>query len=232
MTWVQIDDAMDEHPKILALSHAAFRAHIEALCFANRRLTDGFVPHTIGRRRGKRAADELVTAGVWEPADGGYRIHDYGDYQLSRDEVLELRAKRSEAGRAGARARWGGDGKPHPNRMASAIATQRQNDAPNPQSQSKQPVLGQSSSTTSPAIDHQIRNGTGLDPGVAESILDLVKQLPDATDGTIGRLVTLAKRGAQQADFHDARAGVAATKSRHPSRVACTIVANRLKERA
>lgn len=75
-----------------------------------------------------------------------------------------------------------------------------------------------------PEIDHQIRNGSGLTEATQAAILELVERLPDATDGTVGRLVKLAKRGAGPAAFHDARQGVAATQSRHPSRVACQIV--------
>lgn len=105
MTWVRLDDSMTEHPKVANLSHAAFRMHIEGLCYSARTLSDGFIPAGIARRLllsgARRAGAELVAAGVWDAVDGGYAIHDFLEYQPSRLQVLELREKRSEAGRKG-----------------------------------------------------------------------------------------------------------------------------------
>lgn len=46
----------------------------------------------------------LVQVGLWEEVEGGYRVHDYSDYQPSKDEVLALRRVRAEAGSKGGRA--------------------------------------------------------------------------------------------------------------------------------
>ena len=43
----------------------------------------------------------LVEAGLWEEVPGGYRVHDYLDYQPSKDEVITEREKKREAGRKG-----------------------------------------------------------------------------------------------------------------------------------
>lgn len=43
----------------------------------------------------------LVEAGLWEHAPGGYRIHDYTDFQPTRAEVESERAAKQAAGRAG-----------------------------------------------------------------------------------------------------------------------------------
>jgi hypothetical protein len=40
--------------------------------------------------------DMLVDAGIWEQVPGGYRIHDYADFQPSKAEVLEERARSAE----------------------------------------------------------------------------------------------------------------------------------------
>jgi hypothetical protein len=232
MTWVQIDDAMADHPKIMQLSHGAFRVQVEGLCYANRNLTDGFVPRLFAHRHGKRFAVELVTSGVWEQTDGGYQIHDFHDYQPTKAEVLELREKRAQAGRLGAQSRWRDKAKPMASAIAPAIANGWQNDAPIPTPPAVNPFLGQSSTPTTQAIDHQIKNGTNLTPSLQGAILDLAHSLPDATDKTVGRLINLAKRGAQQADFHDARAAVAECHPQHPSSYACTVINNRMKERS
>lgn len=115
MTWVNLDDQFPEHPKIDKLSDAAFRLHVAAICYANRHLTDGYldaarIPRLVPKHQ-KRFVTELVNADLWETVDGGYQIHDYLDWNKSRDEVETAQAKlskvRAEAGRKGARARWG-----------------------------------------------------------------------------------------------------------------------------
>ena len=51
---------MDEHPKIIGLSDAAFRAIIEGTFYARRMLTDGFLDERVVLRRwGQGVADEL-----------------------------------------------------------------------------------------------------------------------------------------------------------------------------
>lgn len=230
MTWVRIEDGMVEHPKIAGLSDRAFRLHVEAICYSTRMLTDGEISVGIARRLGTpKSVKELVTAGAWdELVDGGYQIHDYLDYQLSREEVETLREQKAAAGRAGAKARWG-DGKRHSTSHSSRHGTRDGKTMPQSQSQSQEEQdLGQSL-VVAPEIDHRIRNGSNLTDATRAAILDLVAQLPDATDGTVGRLVKLAKRGAGPAAFHDARQGIATTSPRHPSRVACRIVEEHLE---
>lgn len=115
MAWVYLDDQFTEHPKIDTLSDGAFRIHVAAICYANRHLTDGYLEaariQRLVPKYQKRFVTELVNAGLWEPAGGGYQIHDYLDWNKSREEVETAQAKlskvRAEAGRKGARARWG-----------------------------------------------------------------------------------------------------------------------------
>lgn len=141
MTWVRLDDTMPEHAKIAGLSNAAFRLHIEGLCYCARNLSDGAIPRTISKRMSTpRAASELVNAGVWRATESGYEIHDYTQYQPTREEVLDRRQKRAEAGRRGAEARWRGDGKPdgkphskpHGKTDAVAMANQMAKPCPDP----------------------------------------------------------------------------------------------------
>lgn len=110
MTWVRLDDGFPTHPKVLALSDRAFRAHVMGLCYASQHHTDGFV------QKGyvpDRAAAELVEGGLWEPIVGreGFQIHDFLTYNLSRSEWQALSQKRSKAGSKGAARRWQGDSK-------------------------------------------------------------------------------------------------------------------------
>jgi hypothetical protein len=115
MPFVNLDDQMPDNPKIIVLSDAAFRLQVSGLAYCNRHLTDGFlpvaaVPQLVPRFK-KAALTELMHGRIWIPADGGYRIHDYLDWNRSKEQVTEdrerLRKVRSEAGKKGAQARWG-----------------------------------------------------------------------------------------------------------------------------
>lgn len=108
MSWVRIDDQGPEHPKFLALGPsrvACTGLWLIALTYANRYLTDGFVP-AVALPTGTAALQKrLVSVGLWESVPGGFAIHDYLDYQPSRKVVEDRRAHlheiRSEAGRVG-----------------------------------------------------------------------------------------------------------------------------------
>lgn len=43
----------------------------------------------------------LLEVGIWDQVEGGYAIHDYSEYQPTRDVVLEERAQKQRAGRLG-----------------------------------------------------------------------------------------------------------------------------------
>jgi len=45
--------------------------------------------------------DRLVAIGLWDQVPGGYRIHDYSDYQPTKAEVISRRDQKAEAGRVG-----------------------------------------------------------------------------------------------------------------------------------
>lgn len=106
---MRLDDQFTEHPKVVEAGPLAAWLYVCGLTYCARQLTDGFIPAAQLPRLtsgpvGKLAA-RLVAVGLWEPADGGYRVHDYLDYQPSRDEVEEARQQvssaRSAAGRLG-----------------------------------------------------------------------------------------------------------------------------------
>lgn len=96
MTWVRLDDQFPDHPKVLEAGPAAAWLYICGLSYASRYLTDGFIPAVQVRRLAdmdgaEEAAERLVTVGLWAPADDGYQIHDYLDYQQSATKVREER---------------------------------------------------------------------------------------------------------------------------------------------
>ena len=106
MTWIKLDQGFPEHPKVIDAGPLAAWLHVRALGYCNRNLTDGAISHAIARelapgKRGQALVRRLVAAGLWEMTRTGYAIHDFLEYQPSRADVLDLRAKKAEAGRAG-----------------------------------------------------------------------------------------------------------------------------------
>jgi hypothetical protein len=119
MGWVRIDDGFADHPKIARVGPFGTWMQIQALCYANKNLTDGFIPFAVARgfmARADRIDGEgriwttgefsgvvghdpddtdwpelLVEVGIWEPRPGGYQIHDYPEYQLTKAEILAIR---------------------------------------------------------------------------------------------------------------------------------------------
>lgn len=113
MPYLNLDDNYPYHPKIEALSDAAYRLHGSVMFYAARFKLDGYL--TAGQlqarlRWSKRTEDELVVAELMHrpgdycesktcPADDGsrYRLHDFLQWNKSRawwDEEREKAAKR------------------------------------------------------------------------------------------------------------------------------------------
>ena len=109
MAWAKLDDGMPTHPKVIAAGAVAFALDVAAICYANKHLTDGHIPtHSLpavlpGLPSPKRHAAKLVEVGRWEAVDGGWRIHDYHDFQPTAEHQREVSKKRADAGRRGGR---------------------------------------------------------------------------------------------------------------------------------
>lgn len=96
MPWVRLDDQFTDHPKIAEVGPLASWLYVCGLCYSARMLTDGFIPR--GQVRKLADVDDvaplvtaLVISGLWEECDGGYRIHDYHDYNPTAEKVKEQR---------------------------------------------------------------------------------------------------------------------------------------------
>jgi hypothetical protein len=106
MPWIKVDDQIAHHPKFMAAGAAASWLWVCGQSYCARYLTDGFVPEsalpTLGNVTNPKAhAQTLVRVGLWEPTEGGYRVHDYLQFQPSRADVEERRRQRANAGRKG-----------------------------------------------------------------------------------------------------------------------------------
>ena len=109
MAWAKLDDGMPTHPKVMAAGPMAFALDVAAICYSNKHLTDGFIAtHALpavlpGMSAPKRHADKLVEVGRWDQVDGGWKIHDFHDFQPTADHQREVSRKRAEAGSKGGR---------------------------------------------------------------------------------------------------------------------------------
>lgn len=127
MTWVRIDDDFAEHAKVENLSDAALALWVRANCWCHKKKNaylNGFVPRSSLRKINQNRltqeetealAQELVNAnvsgtkeqGLWEPVEGGWKFHDWHNYQLERrsndvesfGNVVRGTMSRSEAAR-------------------------------------------------------------------------------------------------------------------------------------
>jgi hypothetical protein len=126
MTWARIDDQFRHHPKVVQAGPLGIALHVCGLSYTAEYLTDGFIPrgavNTLCDFEGvwfrgyapgskddyawtvREVVADLVALGMWDEVEGGYQIHDYLDYNPSREKVLAERAKKQAAGKAGGKA--------------------------------------------------------------------------------------------------------------------------------
>jgi hypothetical protein len=103
MTWVKLDDQFFAHPKIVNLDKDAKLLYLAGLTYCAGQLTDGLISAgglrvvlaLVEARR--QAVTALVTAGLWEAAEGGaYQVHDYLEYNPSADQVKHDRQQAAQ----------------------------------------------------------------------------------------------------------------------------------------
>lgn len=98
MPWVRLDDRFPSHRKVALLTDRAFRLHVSAICWCAENLTDGRISNrelavVAHVRNVKATAQQLEDAGLWDRTDDGWEIHDYLDYNPSREQVIAERKK-------------------------------------------------------------------------------------------------------------------------------------------
>lgn len=126
MPWVKLDDRFPSHRKIALLSDRAFRLHISAICWCSENLTDGRISDReltlVAHIRGLKAtAKQLEDAGLWDRTDDGWIVHDFLDYNPSREQVLAERKKNAER-QERFRRRKNGKPTPPPNGSSNGVS--------------------------------------------------------------------------------------------------------------
>jgi len=143
MSWFKVDDQLAFNAKVMLAGNSAMGLWVRAGSWSSAQLTGGFIPtHMANAMANAMAnpcdADALVMAGLWDEAEGGYQFHDWTDFQPDAEIEKEKRKAtskaRSDAGKAGAAARWNreNNGKPDSKSDGKRIANEWQNDAPVP----------------------------------------------------------------------------------------------------
>lgn len=135
MSWVKLDDQLHGNRKIKRAwkTRGALGLHLLALSYSGCYDLEGFVPEDfveekLPSARERSAAVNALTfvpagcqAGLWIAVDGGWRIHDWEQYNGDSKTREAMRAAKSAAGKKGAEARWGPK-QSHDTAMAPAIA--------------------------------------------------------------------------------------------------------------
>ena len=88
-----------DHPKIGGLSDGAFRLWVQGLAYCQRFLTNGVI--TAVALRGLRAysskrSQQLIDAGLWEIGGVDVRVHDFLEWNDSREHVTSARKQARE----------------------------------------------------------------------------------------------------------------------------------------
>lgn len=93
MPFIRLSDSYIDHPKFIVLSDRAFRLWHEGMAYCRKHQTDGLIPSAAlqgFRYASKREVVRELTspaAPLWETVETvGYRVHDYLEWNLPRDE--------------------------------------------------------------------------------------------------------------------------------------------------
>lgn len=101
MTWTKLSDDFPDDFYRDDLSDAAFRTHVEGLCWSNRHLLDGWLRKKDLMRFAftddpRAAVLELVAAGYWDDAGDTWHIVHHLEHQDTRDQAQRRRKVSTE----------------------------------------------------------------------------------------------------------------------------------------
>jgi hypothetical protein len=107
MAWIRIDDHIAHHPKFTKVSPTACWLWVTGLGFAQKYLTDGFIPTKSLAALShipnpQPFAAELVATKLWERRNTGFQIHDYLEFNDSA-RVVKARRKQDRLRKASSR---------------------------------------------------------------------------------------------------------------------------------
>lgn len=102
--WARLDDALIDHEKVFTAGDVigkngpavALGFYAVALMWTNKHLTDGFLSDAVIRSfrhvdNPRSVADALAKAGLFDRHDGGFKIHDFHDFNPSAAAIKKKR---------------------------------------------------------------------------------------------------------------------------------------------
>ena len=105
MGWARIDDGYYDHPKVLRaveLDAGSIGLHVRAISYCAKQELNGHIPERAVcalmplQRDREKAVAALIEVGLFQATEDGYVLHDYLDYNPSREEILEKRKRDRE----------------------------------------------------------------------------------------------------------------------------------------
>lgn len=102
MAWIRLSDDYNDHPKFIHLSDGAFRLWHQGMGFCRKFQTDGSIPMMTVRSftaYSVKRMKELLTPwrvgeyALWNEEPGGVKVHDYLEWNASKDEENERRVE-------------------------------------------------------------------------------------------------------------------------------------------
>ena len=107
--WIRVHVGYPRNRKIRPLSDAAFRLHMELMCWAKEEATDGLIEADAIASFGRppKVWSELRKRGLLDDAGGGdVVVHDFLDWQEPATETRRKSAAQSTFGAKGNHDRW------------------------------------------------------------------------------------------------------------------------------
>jgi len=108
MAWMKVETSVSRNRKFVKAGPGPSWLWLCGLAYSKESLTDGFIPDEalefLGVRSARNLVKHLVSAGLWDVVDGGWRIHDYFDHNKSAADVKAETDSKVEAGRKGGKA--------------------------------------------------------------------------------------------------------------------------------
>jgi hypothetical protein len=90
--WARFSDDWADQPAVISLSATAFRAYVESVLYVGRYTTDGRIPTEALKARDRRAAPELIRAGLWEQNGVGWYAPFWREHVPPKAELEKARA--------------------------------------------------------------------------------------------------------------------------------------------
>jgi len=100
VAWLKIDDNIPHHKKLLQAGPSAAWLWLCGVAYCQRHKTDGYIPGEalpwLGVEKPRPLASTLVRVGLWHEEPGGWRVHDFLEWNASADERADKSAAKDE----------------------------------------------------------------------------------------------------------------------------------------